>query len=109
MSAPERPEHLVQIFLPLRDNDGRPFEGDAHGATRRELLERVGGVTAYQRAPAQGLWKTGEGEVARDEVVIFEVMVPGLDRAWWAAYREALRARFRQDALLVRALPRETL
>jgi hypothetical protein len=102
--------HLVQIVLPLRDNEGRPFTNDAHGVTRRELLDRFGGVTAYQRAPAQGLWKDEDGEVARDEVVVFEVLVEdALDRGWWAAYREALRRRFRQDALLVRALPAETL
>ena len=102
--------HLVQIFLPLRDNDGQPFTGDVHGATRRELLHAFGGVTAYQRAPAQGLWKSDDGAVARDEVIIFEVLVEAaLDRAWWSAYREMLRLRFRQDALLVRALPAETL
>jgi hypothetical protein len=102
--------HLVQIVLPLRDNEGRAFTNDAHGVTRRELLDRFGGVTAYQRTPALGLWKAGDGEVARDEVVIFEVLVEGgIDRAWWAAYRDTLRARFRQDALLMRALPAETL
>jgi hypothetical protein len=102
--------HLVQIVLPLRDNGGRAFTNDAHGATRRELVDRFGGVTAYQRAPALGLWKDEDGEVARDEVVVFEVLVEdALDRGWWAAYRETLRVRFAQEALLVRALPAETL
>jgi hypothetical protein len=63
-------ERLVQILLPLRDNQGRAFTGDVHGKTRHELLERFGGVTAYQRAPAQGLWKSDGGDVAHDEVVI---------------------------------------
>src|SRR4051812_6009733 len=102
--------HLVQIVLPVRDNDGAPFTGDEHGVTRSELLDRFGGVTAYQRAPAHGLWKDAGGEVAQDEVVIFEVLAEGvLDRRWWAAYRETLRVRFRQEALLVRAIPAETL
>ena len=87
---------LVQLFLPLRDNEGRPFGDDAFGPTRRELLERFGGVTAHQRAPAQGLWKTGDGEVAGDDVVIFEVMADDLDRPWWSAYRKTLETRFRQ-------------
>jgi hypothetical protein len=54
-------EYLVQILLPVRDNDGQPFANDPHGATRRELLDRFGGVTAHQRAPAHGLWATPEG------------------------------------------------
>jgi hypothetical protein len=101
--------YLVQVFLPLRDNDGRAFADDPHGLTRRELLDRFSGLTAYQRAPAHGLWKNEDGELARDEVVIFEVLVEALDRDWWRAYRDTLRERFRQDALLVRALPAETL
>ena len=101
--------YLVQLLLPLRDNEGRPFEGEPHGRTRRELLERFGGVTAHQRAPAHGLWETPDGEVARDEVVIFEVMAPALDRRWWADYRQTLERRFRQDTVLIRALPQETL
>lgn len=102
-------EYLVQLLLPIRDNESRPFEGDLHGQTRRELLERFGGVTAYQRAPAHGLWASPDGEVARDEVVIFEVMVGTLDRSWWAEYRRVLEGRFRQDALVIRALPHERL
>jgi hypothetical protein len=102
-------ESLVQILLPLRDNDGRPFGDDVHGRTRQELLERFGGVTAYQRAPAQGLWKSEDGEVAHDEVVIFEVMVDEVERDWWRQYRESLQARFRQDVIVIRAIPHETL
>lgn len=102
-------ESLVQILLPLRDNEGRPFGNDAHGKTRQELLERFGGVTAYQRAPAQGLWKSEHGEVAHDEVVIFEVMVEHVERDWWRQYRETLQARFRQDVIVIRAIPHETL
>ena len=102
-------ECLVQILLPLRDNEGRAFSGDVHGKTRRELLERFGGVTAYQRAPAQGLWKSADGEVEKDEVVIFEVMVERVERDWWRQYRTTLEGRFRQDVIIVRAIPHETL
>ena len=102
-------ESLVQILLPLRDNEGRPFGGGVHGKTRQELLDRFGGVTAYQRAPAQGLWKSEDGEVAQDEVVIFEVMVDRVERDWWREYRKTLEARFRQDVIIIRAIPHETL
>jgi hypothetical protein len=72
---------------------------------RRELTDRFGGVTAYMRAPARGAWKTGDGDEARDDIVIVEVMTPDLDRDWWDAYRRRLEELLRQEAIVVRALP----
>lgn len=101
--------HLVQLLLPLADNDGRAFPRSAYDRVRYELTERYGGVTAYLRAPAEGLWKEDAGRVSRDDVVIYEVMTGELDRAWWAAYRLALQERFRQEELVVRASAIERL
>lgn len=101
--------HLVQILLPLDDNDGRRFPESEFADVRRTLMERFGGVTAYHRAPAEGLWKEADDTTARDDVVIYEVMADALDRPWWAAFREQLRERFRQEELVVRAVPFERL
>jgi len=96
--------YLVQILLPLFDNDGHPFEAADYIRLRSELADRFGGVTAYTRAPARGVWKDEAGETNRDDIVIFEVMTGELDREWWTAFRRQLEARFRQDTLIVRAL-----
>ena len=96
--------HLVQLLLPLRDNDGAPFPRVAFEEVRSERTERYGGVTAYLRSQASGVWKDEGGEVARDEVVMVEVMVDRLERDWWADYRRMLEERFRQAELVVRAL-----
>jgi hypothetical protein len=102
--------HLVEILLPLRDNDGRPFPRADFARVRAELVERFGGVTAHSQAPAQGVWKDEEeGEVERDEIVVLEVMDDALDRDWWGRYREDLRRRFRQEELVVRAMEIERL
>jgi hypothetical protein len=101
--------HLVQILLPLYDNRGDAFNPELYAAVRVELTERFGGVTAYARAPARGMWKDDDGSVARDDVVVYEVMVDQLDEAWWAAQRERLRTRFDQDELIVRSLPCQRL
>ncbi|HEX5709593.1 MAG TPA: hypothetical protein VFX96_20105 [Pyrinomonadaceae bacterium] len=101
--------HLVEILLPVYDNDGHPFPRADFDRVRAELAQRFGGVTAFSRAPAEGLWKDEEGATSRDDVVIFEVMADELDRAWWADYRETLRQRFRQDELVVRATRFELL
>jgi hypothetical protein len=96
--------HLVQLLLPLRDNEGVPFPRAAFDQVRAELTERYGGVTAYLRAPASGVWRDEGGEVARDEVVMVEVMVERLEQRWWAEYRRTLEERFRQAELVARAL-----
>jgi hypothetical protein len=41
-----------------------------------------GDLTAYNRAPAEGLWESGSG-VEQDDIVVIEVMVDSLDRTWW--------------------------
>ena len=101
--------YLVQLLLPLYDNQGQPFGADLFADVRNGLTERFGGVTAYARAPARGTWKEYDGTVVRDEIVIYEVMVETLDRAWWSQFRETLRQRFAQDDLVVRALHMERL
>ena len=96
--------YLVQILLPLYDNEGHAFEAREYVELRGELADRFGGVTAYTRAPARGVWKDDAGATALDDIVIFEVMTDTLDRKWWTEFRQALERRFRQESLIVRAL-----
>jgi hypothetical protein len=96
--------YLVQILLPLYDNDGHAFEPGDYVQLRSELADRFGGVTAYTRAPARGVWKDDTGETSRDDIVIFEVMSADLDHDWWTAFRKELERRFRQESVIVRAL-----
>lgn len=95
--------HVIEIFLPLCDNGGRRFGPEAYARVREELVERFGGLTAFSRSPAQGLWEPEEGERSRDEIVIFEVLAPELDRSWWRDYRATLERRFAQDEILIRS------
>jgi len=95
--------YLIQILLPLYDNEGRRFPDADVRAVRRRLVERFGGVTAFVRAPAEGAWREEDGGVARDDVVIIETMAETLDREWWAVYRAELEATFRQEEIVVRA------
>ena len=94
--------HVIEILLPLRDNQGRPFRPELYGEVRRQLVERFGGLTAFTRSPAEGLWDEGGG-TAHDEIVIFEVMADTLEPGWWADYRARLEESFAQDVILIRA------
>ena len=101
--------HLVQFLLPVATDSVDGPQVPAFAQVRRELTERFGGVTAYVRSPAVGLWRDDEGDVAHDDVVIVEVVVETLDEAWWAGYRAQLQERFRQDVIHMRALPMQLL
>lgn len=102
--------YLVQLLLPALDNTSSPFPKAAYAQVREALLERFGGLTAYTRSPATGLWsEEGDSGVVRDDIVVYEVMVESLDRQWWAGYRKSLEEKFAQQELVVRALPLEQL
>ena len=102
--------YLVQILLPTHDNEGRRFDRGLFEAVRTELTERFGGVTAFVQSPALGLWRDEErGTTTRDQMVLVEVMTRRLERDWWRRYRHGLEQRFRQDAIVARALAFSTL
>ncbi len=96
--------HLIQLLLPLYANDQEVFPAEMHAQVKTELSEKFGGLTAYTRSPAEGRWRGLEKDV-NDEIVIYEVMVPSLDTAWWGEYREMMETRFHQDEVIIRALP----
>lgn len=101
--------HLVQLLLPLYDNEGKGFSPEHYTTVRQELTKRFGGLTAYTRAPAQGLWSDDDGPPKRDDIIVYEVMTDALDRRWWREFRERLQAQFAQHELVVRSQEIERL
>jgi hypothetical protein len=100
---------LIQIFLPVFDNQGQAFPKAAFDAVRVQLTDKFGGVTAFVHSPAEGLWESDEGAISRDRVVLFEVMAEAVDRNWWFDYRRFLEASFRQAEIMIRTLAAERL
>jgi hypothetical protein len=101
--------HLIQILLPLYDNEQRAFPREYFAQVSELLTERFGGLTTYSRAPAEGLWKENARRTHRDDIVVYEVMAPELDRAWWQRFRRKLERLFRQQSLIIRAQTLELL
>ena len=99
---------LIQLLLPPIEPHGASADA-AVAETRRELVEVFGGLTAYVRAPAEGVWTAPDGRRERDAVVMVEVVAPAFDRGWWRAYAARLQARFAEEAIHVRALRVEVL
>lgn len=100
---------MIELLLPLYDKQGNAFPKALFDEVRAELTDLFGGVTAFVRSPAVGAWQDEEGQVERDDVVLFEVMATALDQRWWARYRVALEKRFGQDEIMVRASTVERL
>ena len=94
--------HLIEILLPVADNNGRRFEWTMFARIRDELTRHFGGVTAFTRAPAQGSNAAGS-TVVHDDIVVVEVMADTLDTKWWATYREWLERDFVQEEIVIRA------
>lgn len=100
--------HLIQILLPLADNDGAPFPDGLFAAVQRDLAERFGGVTAFTRAPAEGVWRHA-GTRRHDDIIIVEVMAQEIDRDWWRGFRLSLEGIFRQEQIVIRSQVTEML
>ena len=96
---------LIQILLPRYDQAGEAFPSDKFEKIKRELAHRFGGVTAYVRASAHGLWKAESGELISDEVAVFEVMAEEIDPDWWSNYRNQLELLFDQEEIVIRSNP----
>jgi len=99
---------LIQLLLPTSGAAGA--DGLAPLAeTRRELVDRFNGLTAYLRSPAKGLWTAPDGHTEQDEVIMVEVVTDTFDRAWWRTYVATLAERFGQQSIHLRAIPVEML
>ena len=69
---------------------------------QEELTRKFGGVTAFVRAPAEGRWRAPDAGVAKDAIVILEVMVDAIDRSYWKQMRLSLEARLDEHEIVIR-------
>ena len=101
--------HLIQILLPVFGNNGEELLRERYPAIRDELVTRFGGLTAFIQSPAEGLWKGDDNRTGRDDIVMVEVMVSEVEKAWWVSYRKHLQELFGQELIVIRTLSMETL
>jgi hypothetical protein len=87
--------YLIQVLLPLRDNQDRLFPKSLFKSIDSELVATFGGVTAFSRSPGKGKWSNSDRE---------QLMAGSLDREWWKAFRNRLEVEMSQSEIVVRAL-----
>ena len=100
---------LIQIFLPLYDNNKKAFDRSIYDELRTALKDQFGGVTLYRNAPVEGLWKDETGKTNYDELLIAEVMISDLDKDWWQQFKQQLEQKFKQEEILIRSILFEKL
>ena len=102
-----RSARRYDIYLPLADNEGRPFAYELYDAVERRLVARFGGLTSQQRDfPLRGIWQ-GESRVFLDLVIIMTVLDfrrQGSTR-FIAQLKQALLREFEQLEILITEQP----
>jgi hypothetical protein len=69
-----RAARRYDLYLPLADNEGRPFADELFKGVHQRLLDRFGGLTAQQRDfPLQGIWQ-GAARLYLDQVIVITVL-----------------------------------
>lgn len=101
--------HLVQILLPLYDNGGTPIPQLQFRRVSQEMADRFGGLTAFTRAPAEGVWKEGGQKTSHDEIVVFEVIRTISTGPGGRAIARSWSGGFRQEVIVIRAQAIEQL
>ena len=101
--------HLIQLLLPVADNNASPYPEAVLEGVKEALVEKFGGVTAFSRSPAQGVWAPAAAQEQHDDVVIVEVMADSVDDSWWAQLRKRLEQQLNQQEIVLRVFPIRTL
>ena len=60
-----------ELYVPLHDNEGRPWTGAKVEGLKRSLTARFGGFTHFPQE-GEGAWQTGH--IFRDRIVILRVL-----------------------------------
>lgn len=91
---------LIELFIPLADNDERVFALEHHRAFEARLLDLFGGFTR-KAEPLQGAWRD-EGQTYRDDLVVYVVRLESITLG--VRVREAVefaKAHYEQEAIFV--------
>jgi hypothetical protein len=95
------------LYLPLTDNESRPFADELFEALERRLLTQFGGLTSQQRDfPLRGVWQ-GESRLYLDQVIVMTVLDfrrQGSTR-FIAQLKQALLSDFEQLEILITEQP----
>lgn len=94
---------VIEIYVPLKDNDGKGFDEGSFVEFEKTLAERFGG---FSRLPGtiRGGWMD-EGRFYRDDLTVYAVALPSIVKAGELGETvKVAKVLFRQEAIFVRYL-----
>lgn len=92
----------IELFIPLFNKNGKAFAKKKYKWLRVLLTDKFGGLTIYARAPAEGFWQEKAERTVNDKMIIYEVLVPAIDKVFWQELKLNLLKKFAQDEILIR-------
>jgi inorganic pyrophosphatase len=95
---------LIQIFLPVVDENGSPFPNRFFVQVKNKLSEKFDGLSVYTHALAEGYWKNERSSLEKDKLLVYEVMANEVDLNYWKNFRTSLEKQFKQELIVVRCL-----
>lgn len=95
--------YLIQILLPLYDNQKQPFNKRLFDKIRDDLKNVFGGVTLYRSSPAEGAWNNETG-TDYDELITAEIIAERLDKMWWQQFKHEMEQTFQQKEIMIRCI-----
>ncbi|QDW26287.1 inorganic diphosphatase [Pedobacter sp. KBS0701] len=93
-------QKLIQLFLPLTNSRSADQKLKA---LEQKLIKNFGGLSIYAQNPVLGSWRE-KGQLEKDKMMVFEVMVPLVDQKFWKKLKTSLEKQFRQKEILIRSL-----
>ncbi|MDQ0637814.1 inorganic pyrophosphatase [Pedobacter sp. W3I1] len=93
-------QKLIQLFLPLINS---PSADKKLKALEQKLIKNFGGLSIYAQNPVSGKWRE-KGQLEKDKMMVFEVMVPIFDQKFWQKLKTSLEKQFNQKEILIRSL-----
>jgi len=99
-----RETRRLDLLVPIRDNNGRPFLEEDFTAVERLLVDVVGGFT--RRPDVTGVWRNESGRIFHDASRSYTATVPVARTTEVASLlHRFITDRFRQEAVMLEATP----
>jgi inorganic pyrophosphatase len=95
---------LIQLFLPVESNDGKPFPKQYFDRVKESLIKKFNGVSMFVNSPVNGMWEDQDKDIQKDKLVVYEVMADMIELSYWEKYKKDLEKQFKQDVIVVRCL-----
>jgi inorganic pyrophosphatase len=95
---------LIQLFLPLKNEDGKSFPDKYFDNVKETLTQKFKGLSIYSKSPVNGRWENSKSNIEEDILLVYEIMTDRVDLSYWEKYKQLLQKQFKQDTIVIRCL-----